>query len=281
MKIACVQMDVAFADKAKNQRAISERVAEAARHGATLVVFPECALTGYCFESCDEALPLAETIPGEATQALAKACAIHGAHAVVGLIERAGDQLYNACVLVGPRGLVGKYRKIHLPGLGLDRLVTPGDERWKVYDVGSAKLGMHICYDSAFPESARSMALDGAELLVLPTNFPPGAECLCDKVLPARAMENCVYIAAANRVGVERGFQFIGGSKICGPDGELLAHAAHAEETIIYADLDLARARSKRRVRVPGKHEIDRFADRRPEMYARIVERNDNRKSAN
>jgi predicted amidohydrolase len=188
------------------------------------------------------------------------------------MIERDGDKLYNACVLVGPRGLVGKYRKIHLPGLGLDKLVAPGDERWKVHDVAGAKLGMHICYDSAFPESARSMALDGAELLVLPTNFPPGAECLCDKVLPARAMENCVYVAAANRVGTERGFTFIGGSKICGPDGDIVAHAAHTSEAILYADLDLDRARSKRRVRVPGKHEINRFADRRPEMYGRLVD---------
>lgn len=116
------------------------------------------------------------------------------------------------------------------------------------------------------------MALDGAELLVLPTNFPPGAECLCDKVLPARAMENCVYVAAANRVGVERGFKFIGGSKICGPDGELLAHAAHDNEAIVFAEIDLHRARSKRRVRVPGKHEINRFADRRPEMYGRLID---------
>jgi predicted amidohydrolase len=85
-------------------------------------------------------------------------------------------------------------------------------------------------------------------------------------------MENCVYMVAANRVGTERGFTFIGQSKICGPDGELLALAPADEEAIIFADVDLERARNKRRVRVPGKHEIHRFDDRRPEMYARIVD---------
>ncbi len=272
MKIAAVQIDIALGQVETNLTKIEKRLAEAAAGGAKLVVFPECAVTGYCYETLSEALPHSDEIPGRTSERLTLACREANVFAVVGMLERDGDAIYNACVLVGPDGLVGKYRKIHLPGLGVDKLVTPGDVRWHVHEAGGAKVGMHICYDSAFPESARSMALDGAEILALPTNFPPGAECLCMSVLPARAMENCVYMAAANRVGTERGFTFIGQSKICGPDGELLALAPADEEAIIYADVDLERARNKRRVRVPGKHEIHRFKDRRPEMYSRIVD---------
>lgn len=277
MKIACVQIDIALGEKETNLAAIVERLGEAAGGGAQLVVFPECALTGYCFESREEALPPAESIPGAATEGLSAACEKHDVFAIVGMIERDGDDIYNACALVGLDGLIGKYRKVHLPGLGLDKHVAPGDECWRVYDAAGLQVGMHICYDSAFPESARTMALDGADLLALPTNFPPGAECLCANVLPARAMENGVYVAAANRVGTERGFTFIGQSKICGPDGEILAVAPADEEAVIYADVEPERARNKRRVRVPGKHEIHRFADRRPEMYQRLVEPNGER----
>ena len=116
------------------------------------------------------------------------------------------------------------------------------------------------------------MALNGAELIVLPTNWPPGAECTADFVINTRAMENHVYYMAVNRVGTERGFRFIGKSKICNPSGEVLALANHEQEAILYAEIDPALARRKRVIRVPGKHEIDRFADRRPEMYGRITE---------
>ena len=271
MKVAAVQIDIAFRQIETNLAKIEQRLEEAAAAGAELVVFPECAVTGYCFEHWNEAHGYTSKIPGPISTRLVEACREFGTTAVVGMLEIDGYAIYNVCVLVGPGGLMGKYRKIHLPGLGVDRLVAPGNAGWQVYDVGEAKVGMHICYDSAFPESARTMALDGAEILALPTNFPPGAECLCANVLPARAMENCVYVVAANRVGTERGFSFLGESKICGPDGEILALAPADEEAIIYADVDLDRARSKRRVRVPGKHEINRFADRRPEMYGRIT----------
>ena len=271
MKVAAVQMDIAFRQVETNLARIENFLEEAAEAGAQLAVFPECAVTGYCFNHWNEAHGYTSNIPGPTTDRLIEACQEFNIHAVVGMLEIFGYAIYNACVLVGPDGLIGKYRKIHLPGLGVDNHVAPGDERWRVYDVREAKVGMHICYDSAFPESARSMALDGADVLVLPTNFPPGAECLCANVLPARAMENGVYLVAANRVGTERGFTFLGESKICGPDGEILALAPADEEAIIYADIDVDKARNKRRIRVPGKHEINRFVDRRPEMYSRIT----------
>ena len=271
VKIAAAQIDIRFADRKANLARMEQVLRETAQQGAGLTIFPECALAGYCFESLDEARPLAETIPGPGTERLTVICKELNVHAVFGLLEADGPRLYNACVLVGPDGVVGRYRKVHLPYLGIDRFTTPGD-RFDVFDCGEMKLGMNICYDGAFPEAARVMALDGADLIVLPTNWPPGAECTADFVTNARALENNVYYAAVNRVGTERGFRFIGQSKICDPSGCVLAQAAHEDEAILYADIQPALAREKHLVRVPGKHEIDRFADRRPAAYGRIIE---------
>lgn len=277
-KIAGAQIDIALADVDRNLARMRDVVAETARQGARLTVFPECALPGYCFESLDEARPYAQCVPGPATESLTELCRKLDVFVVFGLLEQdaAGAKLYNACTLVGPSGLIGNYRKVHLPYLGIDRFTTPGDG-FRVHEIstasaGDVRVGMHICYDGAFPEAGRVMALDGADLLVLPTNWPPGSECTSRYVINSRAMENNVYFAAVNRVGVERGFRFIGGSKICDPSGDELASAPHTEEAILYAEVDPARARRKHIIRVPGKHEISRFADRRPQAYGRIVE---------
>jgi predicted amidohydrolase len=273
MKIAAVQMDVVFADREANLVRIAERLRETAKAGARLTVFPECSLPGYCFDSLDEARPHAETLPGPTTLRLAEICRELSTYAIVGLLEIAGERLFNAAALVGPAGVVASYRKVHLPYLGVDRFTTPGDRPFAVHAAGELRVGMSICYDAAFPEAARVLALEGADVIALPTNWPPGAECTADFVINARAMENNVYYMAVNRVGSERGFRFIGQSKICDPRGHVLAEAQHENETILYAEIDPAFARQKHVVRVPGKHEIDRFADRRPEMYGRILEK--------
>ncbi len=271
IKVAGVQMDVAIGDKARNLDRIIKSIEAAALDGAKLIVFPECAVTGYCFESREESLPFAESVPGPSTEQLAAVCRRFEVSVVVGLLEKDGERLFNTCVLVGPRGVASSYRKVHLPYLGVDRFTTPGDRPFAVVDVGNLRVGMNICYDSAFPEAARVMALDGADLIVLPTNWPPGAECTADFVINTRALENKVYYMAVNRVGTERGFPFIGKSKICDTNGNTLVVAEHTRETTLYAEIDVAESRKKRIVRVPDKHIIDRFADRRPEMYGRIA----------
>lgn len=272
-KVAGVQMDVRFGEREKNLARMEEALGEATRQGARLVVFPECALSGYCFENLAEARAHAEPLPGRSVNHLAQACRKLDVFAVMGLLEQDGDRTFNAAALVGPEGLIGSYRKIHLPYLGVDRFTTPGDRPFGVWPTGEIKVGMNICYDGAFPEAARAMALDGADLIVLPTNWPPGAECTAEFVINARAMENHVYYMAVNRVGEERGFRFIGQSKICGPSGNVLAQASSEDETIVYAEVDPILARRKKVIRVVGKHEIDRFADRRPEMYGRLVQK--------
>jgi predicted amidohydrolase len=133
---------------------------------------------------------------------------------------------------------------------------------------------MHICYDGGFPEPARVMSLLGADLLVLPTNWPTHSECAAEHTIPARALENTVYVIAVNRVGEESGFRFIGTSSVADPGGRVLAKAGGQAEEMFLADIDPARARQKHLVRVPGRHEINRIADRRPRFYQVIVEPN-------
>jgi predicted amidohydrolase len=228
-------------------------------------------VTGYCFQDLNEARPLAQTIPGPATEALSRLCEASEAFAVFGLLETDGRNIFNAAVLTGPRGVIGSYRKVHLPFLGVDKFVSFGDRPFAVHAAGELNVGLNICYDAAFPEASRSLALQAADLIALPTNWPPGAECVASHVINTRAMENAVYFLAVNRVGTERGFDFIGGSRICGPDGSTLASADHREEEILYAEIDPARARQKTAVRKPGEHAIDRMADRRPEMYGELL----------
>ena len=131
---------------------------------------------------------------------------------------------------------------------------------------------MNICYDSSFPEAARILSLQGADLIALPTNWPPTSGLTADVIPDARALENHVYFMSVNRVGTERGFDFVGKSKICDPRGAVLAFADHRDEEILYADIDPEFARKKHLVNIPGEHEVHRFNDRRPDMYGRILE---------
>jgi predicted amidohydrolase len=200
------------------------------------------------------------------------ACAELGCYAIFGMLELNGAKIYNAAVLAGPTGVIGSYRKVHLPFLGIDMFTSYGDRPFAVHNAGDLRVGMNICYDASFPEGARALAILGADLIALPTNWPPGSECTAASVINARAIENAVYYIAVNRVGTERGFEFIGRSKIVEPGGQTLVESKGLGEEILYAEIDPAKARRKHIVRVPGKHEIDRLADRRPEMYGLVIQ---------
>jgi predicted amidohydrolase len=271
MRVAAVQMEPRLGELARNLERILERFAEACAAGAHLVVFPECALSGYGFSSREEGLAHAVSVDGADVRKVSAACERHGCYCIFGLLEHDDRRLYNACVLTGPKGLVATYRKVHLPFLGIDMYTDPGDRPFDVHEIDGLRVGMHICYDGAFPETARVLALKGADLLVLPTNWPTHSECAAEHMIPTRAMENTVYVLAANRVGHESGFRFIGTSSIVDPSGRVLARASGDAEEILLADLDQSLARRKRLVRVPGRHEIDRIADRRPRFYQPIV----------
>src|SRR4029079_14038480 len=263
MRVAVAQLEPKLAEKERNLDACLGRLEEAAAQGAQLTVFPECAIPGYMFDSAEEALPYAEEIPGPATEAFERECRRLGVHAITGMLERDGDTLYNAAILVGPEGLIGSYRKTHLPFLGVDRLVTPGDEL-KVFDTALGKIGLIICYDLRFPEVTRTLALAGADIVALPTNFPTAARLQCEIIAPARAAENRISLLVANRVGKERWGEFCGRSQIVDPFGNRLAETDVTTETLLVADVDLDKARDKDYV-VPGEYELYLFGHRRPD----------------
>ena len=271
--VAGVQMDCKLADKPANLRALGAKLAAAADRGAKLVVFPECILTGYGFESRAEVRSVTETLPGPATDAIAAECARRGVWAVFGLLERdpATGKLFNACALVGPTGYVASYRKLHLPCLGADRFTDPGDRQLAVHDLGGLKLGMNICFDGSFPETARVLTLLGADLVVLPTNWTGNARTMAELVSAARGWENHIYYLAVNRVGEEAGFTYIGFSSAADYHGHIIHRAPENEEAIFTIEVDPAAARQKRVVACAGVYEIDRVNWRRPEMYGPLV----------
>ncbi len=269
--VAAIQMEPKLGELESNLARILDGLERAVAKGAHLVVFPECALSGYGFSSRELGLEHAVPIDSEPIHRVTVFCERHGCFCVFGLLERDGGRLFNACVLTGPGGVIGIYRKVHLPFLGIDMFADPGDRPFAVHDGGGLKIGMHICYDGGFPEPARVMTLLGADLLVLPTNWPTHSECAAEHMIPTRAMENTVYFMAVNRVGEESGFRFIGRSSIVDPGGKVLAFAGSDSEELLLAEINPARARQKQLIRVPGRHEINRIADRRPRFYDVIV----------
>jgi 5-aminopentanamidase len=278
-RAAVVQMDVTLGDVSGNLARVMERLEEAARNGAKLIVFPEAALSGYCFASLEEALPYAVESWQEAIWPFARRCEELGVVGVLGFLSASGEtdeedgtaHCTNSAILAGA-GRPGScfYAKTHLPVLGVDRFVSCGDHIG-VWDTPVGKIGSLICYDIRFPEAARVLGLQGADVIVLPTNWPEGAESSPDFLTRARAWENRVFLLAADRVGVERGRRFIGRSQIVAPTGEILSEAGADEETILYANLDLSIARQKRIVIEPGEWEMDITGGRRPELYGELV----------
>ncbi|MDV6032242.1 MAG: carbon-nitrogen hydrolase family protein [Phycisphaera sp. RhM] len=289
MLIACVQSDVSFAQPAANLARVLAWMQKAAdpdhagesgsgkSRAAELIVFPECMLTGYTFDSRKQALDAALELDDPIFRQLIDAAGQWRQIVTIGFLERSGDKLYNSAAMLGGNGVLGCYRKIHLPALGVDRFVDRGDRDYQTHVVqtarsGDARIGLAICYDASFPEPMRVLGLAGAEIIALGTNWPNEGIRTPSIVPPARSMENHLYFVAANRVGSENGFQFCGRSSICGPDGVVLAKSDDDQETILFAEADLSIARNKTIRRTPGTHVIDRFADRRPEFYGKIVQ---------
>ncbi|MBS1706132.1 MAG: carbon-nitrogen hydrolase family protein [Armatimonadetes bacterium] len=272
LRVASIQADVVLRDPMANARFVTDTLVSLSAQGVQLAVFPEAFLTGYCFDSESEAVSAAlPTQPlDEALQAIDDNVNNTGTMAVVGFAEVVGNELHNTAAIFEPGQGVRYYRKTHLPELGLDRFVTPGS-MLPVFNTSWGKLGVLICFDVRQPEAARSLALQGADIIALPTNWPTGAEISADVLCVARAAENKVYVVTANRVGTENGFTFIGKSKIIGPMGNVM-QAAQAEATILIADLDLDIARNKRNITIAGKHETTVFESRRPDLYDMLID---------
>jgi len=262
MRIGIVQSSPTFGEIESNITSVLNLMAS---HSADLWVLPELFATGYQFLNADEARELAEPVPGgSTTQALITHARRCGCFIVGGLPEVDGGHIYNAAVLVGPEGLLARYRKIHL--FYEEKInFTPGNLPFAVVDIGIAKIGMMICFDHLFPESARSLALQGADIICHPANLV--LPDLAQRTMSIRALENGVFTATANRVGTEsrnnEALTYTGQSQVVGPDGEAMLHMSQNEIEVNVVEIEVERARSK----MITKHN-DKLADRRPDLYS-------------
>lgn len=253
MTIACVQMEPIVGRKDDNLRRSIEMIEEAAGNGARLVVLPELCNSGYVFETREEAFALSEAVPGGPTsEAWMEVASRHDLHIVAGINERHGDALYNSSVVIGPHGHVGTFRKVHLWNEE-NLFFEPGNLGFPVFRTPIGRIGTFICYDGWFPESYRLCALQGADIVCIPTNWVPipgqdkDREAMANILVMAGAHSNSVFIAAADRVGTERGQPFEGQSVIVSYTGWPMAGPASSDkEEIIYAEANLADARRKR-----------------------------------
>lgn len=272
LRVAALQINPQIGEVDRNLERVERAVAEAARAGAVLAVAPEAALTGYAFSSLDEAMPAARRASAVGADRLADMAARHNLTVVCGTLEAEGDEIYNAALVLTADGRRVQYRKTHLPFLGIDRFVMPGEDAPPVIELPDMRIGVLICYDLRFPEAARICALEGADLIVLPTNWPVGVEFHPDLFAPARANENHCYVLAADRVGEERGTTFMGRSVLVDYDGVRLAVASDTEEELLIGEIDPEAARVTHVRRRPGEHEWDTIVDRRPGLYARLLQ---------
>ncbi|MXN50822.1 hydratase [Shinella sp. AETb1-6] len=274
LKVASIQMEPVFGETAGNVARSIALLEEAAEKGARLAVLPELCNTGYVFESRSELRALAEEIPaGPSTAAWIEAARRLDMHIVAGITERDGEVFYNSAVIVGPSGYIGRYRKVHL--WGEEALYfTPGDLGFPVFDTPVGKIGCQICYDCWFPESFRLAALQGAELMCVPTNWvpipgqDPKREAMANILVMAAAHSNSLFIVAADRVGTERGQPFIGQSLIVSHTGWPAAGPASSDrQEVLVAEVNLADARRKR-----NWNDFNQvLRDRRTDVYDRML----------
>lgn len=253
-----------------------ERLLEAARPDADLMVLPELFATGYFFREAAEPAELAERAgDGPTTDALRRWAQRWGGTWVAGFVERGagpeGDARWNSAIVAPPDGEIGVYRKVHL-FYEEQRWFAPGDLGFPTFPLrardGDTRFGVMICYDWRFPEAARALALGGAEVIAQPANL---VHPHCQEAMRTRSLENGVFSVTANRGGEESNaretLRFTGGSQIVGPDGRVLARAADGADRVEIVTIDLARARDKR---ITQRNDIIR--DRRPDQYRALTE---------
>ncbi len=278
--VACIQMEPKIGEKEANVASSLEKIAEAAAKGAKLIVLPELCNSGYAFASRQEAFALAEPVPdGPTTVAWLDAARSCGAVIVAGICERAGDCLYNSAAVVGPSGFIGTYRKVHLWGAE-NLFFEPGDLGVPVWKTMFGRMAAAICYDGWFPETYRLAALQGADILCVPTNWvpmpgqPANMMVMANVLAMGGAHSNSMYVAAADRVGTERDQPFLGSSLIVSHTGFPLAGPASATaEEIIYAEVNLSDARRKRVLNSFNQPLRDRRIDVYDEMLGSGIKR--------
>jgi predicted amidohydrolase len=260
MRIGYYQFSPEFGAPGRNLEKVEDKLAGI---DVDIIVLPELAFTGYLFEDRDELNAHAEDVSQSATvEGLCRLCRDNAFHVVTGFAEKCNGRFYNSALVIGPSGVLHRYRKLHLFNTEKEYF-DPGDTPLETIGIRGAKVGVMICFDWAFPEVARSLALQGADVLCHPSNL---VLTYCQQAMRTRCLENRVYSVTANRTGKEtrpRGqLLFTGQSQIVGPSGDVIASSAADGEAVVIRDVDPFAARNKF---ITGKNDL--FADRRPEFY--------------
>ncbi len=261
MRVGFYQFDPVFGEVKRNLDTVTEKLATV---DSDLLVLPELFASGYQFVSEHEVEQLAEPVPdGPTTTRLIEIARARRMVLAAGLPERAGGRCYNSAVLVGPAGIIGLYRKAHL-FYEETRYFSPGDTGFQVWDVGSVRLGLLVCFDWIYPEAARTLALKGAHILCHPSNLVLPH---CPDAMVTRCLENRVFCVTANRMGSEaRGgkerLTYIGNSEVVTPKGQILHRAPRDQEDLAVVEIDPALAEDKN---LNIYNELVR--DRRPDLY--------------
>ena len=268
VKVAAVQIEPRLDEEDRILEKICNLIKSTAAEGASLIVFPELSLTGLMKTT-------SEIVPGPSTEVLATIAKEVGVYVVIGLLEKHKEKFYNTAVLIGPGGIVGKYRKIHPWYPSEDQIpVEPGDVGYPVFKTNIGNIGMMVCYDAWFPEPARVLALKGAEIIAVPSIT--GLHSAFDYILRTRALENHVWIVGANGIAAleEEGivWRVIGRSQIVSIFGEVLAEASSEREETIYATIDVNAATLNKQL-LPGSEwkKSDLFWARKPKTYDIIL----------
>ncbi|MEM3839987.1 MAG: carbon-nitrogen hydrolase family protein [Candidatus Bathyarchaeia archaeon] len=266
---ALAQISCQRGDKKANIQKIEEFTAKAKRQGAELVIFPELSLTGYTVR--DELYELAERIPGPSTDAIegiAKKYKVYIVFGVPELSEKAQATIYNTAVLVGPEGYIRKYRKMHLPTHSVfeeKRYFRQGYQA-SAFETAIGKIGLIICYDIFFPEVCRLTRLEGAQMIVCISASPAVRKSFFETLTVARAIENAVFLAYVNLVGIEDGLQFWGGSRLIAPNGKIIAKAKYDEEDLVVGEVNYANIK-------PIEAFVPTLKDLRPELFDKLKEK--------
>ncbi|MBM7520562.1 carbon-nitrogen hydrolase family protein [Nocardioides nitrophenolicus] len=260
--VAVWQPDGPLLDVPAALLALGATAAEAAARGARLLVCPELTLTGY--DVAPQAGELAEPAGGPMATAVADLAAKHGLAIAWSWPERDGDRVHIAAELVDrDRTVLARHRKAHLYGPDEAAAYVPGDGAPAVGEVDGYRVGLLVCYDVEFPEQVRMVALAGADLLACPTALMTPYDAVSTLLVPARAFENQMAVAYANRAGTEHELTYTGLSCVVGPDGVDLARADDRPGlvvgTLTSAALDAARRANTH------------LADRRPEVYGGLT----------
>jgi predicted amidohydrolase len=262
--VAAIQMFPRLAEQQENLVRIGQWLDKVCtEQRVDLVVFPELITTGY--ECGVQFTDLAERVPGPTVNLIAQRASDYGTHVLFGMAakEKVESILYNAVVLIGPDGeVVGQYNKVHLRGE--ERLAFRPGFRYNVWEAEFGNVGVMVGWDAAFPEVARSLALDGAELLCVPANWEIPHADEWRTYLLARAFENAVYVVGANRVGEEYTYNFFGDSMVVGPRGQVYGTVDGQEEGYVVARIDLDEVRRYR-------EEFQFFQCRQPQTYRAVV----------